>query len=238
MSYSRCCNSSISPCREVLMNYPKKLRGGTSGDVIPKSLLYYTVASPWYWCHYGSLKTFGFSIISRSPLYRSGSPPGPQRPCARATPASHITPVSRRHNGRRFPTRRAGSVKRLSRGRLSLSPGRRRIVRKCKSPSSSSRTRCTAVVHAAALLCCRCGSVGASCCTVVVVVWWVGRWIGDGWWVLGGWRLDRLPRWRGRVEKITNLLSFLIGPSRLVNQQNSPRVPVYCHTYCCTAVLL
>ena len=48
---------------------------------------------------------------------------------AGATPASHISPrCPRRHNGRRLPTRRAGSVKSLFRGRLALSPGRRRIV--------------------------------------------------------------------------------------------------------------
>ena len=41
--------------------------------------------------------------ISHSPLYRS--PPGPQRPRARATPAPHIIPrCPRRHNGRRTVT--------------------------------------------------------------------------------------------------------------------------------------
>ena len=37
------------------------------------------------------------------------------------------------------------------------------------------------------VLCCRCGLVGTYCSiTVTLLWWWVRRWVGGGWWVLGG----------------------------------------------------
>ena len=86
--------------------------------------------------------------------------------------------------------------------------------------------RCTAVVRTAELLCCRCGLVGAYCSTAVVLLWWwVCRWVGGGWWVLGRWRLALSPgRWR---------------IVRTCKCHTAPGVPqVYrCRAYCRTAVL-
>ena len=160
----------------------------------------------------------------------------------RATPTSHLTPSCLlRHNGRRFPTRRAGSVKSLS-GDGSRSPQEDE-----ESPESAILHPiqfycycCTAGCGLCAV-CCRWRLVGSYCFTAVIVLWWGGRWVGVGRWVLdGGASLAAQggsPRWLGFVKK-TNFPPFLITSYRLENQPNAPRVPVYCRTGCCTAVLL
>ena len=73
------------------------------------------------------------------------------------------------------PNSASGEHEKPLRGRLALSPGRWRIVRKCKSH------RCTAVVRTAIQLCSRCGLAGTYCSNAVVLLWWwVGSWVGGG----------------------------------------------------------
>ena len=167
-------------------------------------------------------------FISRDPLYLS--PPGPQRPHAGATKASHITtPCPRRYNDRL-----AGGMreKPLLATRRSL-PGK---AEKVEIPPSSWRTRCTAVMRTAELLCCRCGLVGTHCSTAVALLWWIGRWVGGAWCgcLVGGGSLAIHEVAGGRTT--TNLHAFLTG-LRILNIPE-PTKTVYCRTYCCTAVLL
>ena len=146
-------------------------------------------------------------FVSRDPLYRS--PPAPQRTHARATPTSHVAPPClRRHNGGRFPTRRAGSVKSLS-GDNSRSPPEVGESSESANPHPT-QLYCYCCIAGCVVL--RWGLVGTYCCTAVVVLWWVGRWVGGGLWVLGGGGSlvpqDRSPRWRGFVKQ-NNLPTFL-----------------------------
>ena len=132
------------------------------------------------------------------------------------------------------PNSASGEHEKPLRGRLALSPGRWRIVRKCKSH------RCTAVVRTAIQLCSRCGLAGTYCSNAVVLLWWwVGSWVGGGC-LVGDGSLTIHEMAGGR--KTTNLtrVSYLTTneSSILRNQPNAPRVPVYRRTYCCTTVLL
>ena len=68
---------------------------------------------------------------------------------------------------------------------------------------------CATVLRAAALMlkCCAAGvdwSVRTAACTAFALLWSVSRWVGSGWWVLGGWRLACSPMCRGVVKKRTS----------------------------------
>ena len=123
-------------------------------------------------------------------------------------------------------------MKSLSRGRLALSPGRRRTVREWNPTQLLAYHRCTAEVRTAVLRCCRCGLVCTYLSAAVVLLWWVGRW------VLGG---------GGSVRDVgagpilaTALLLRAVLPyalAALCCMHCCVAAPVFYGTYCCTAVL-
>ena len=117
-------------------------------------------------------------------------------PRARAMPASHISPrCPRRHSGRRFPTQRAGSVKKALPGTARALPRKAENRKEVEIPTQflayprcCGAYCCTAVccrcglvgTYGCTAVCCRCGLVSTHCCTAVVLLWWVGRWVGGG----------------------------------------------------------
>ena len=127
-------------------------------------------------------------------------------------------------------------MKSLSRERLALSPGRWRIVRKCKphpAPGVPQVYRC-----------------GAYCCTAVVD--WsaraaprllyccggrlVGGWVVGAWWVAAR---SRSTRWRGVVKRQTSRVSYRAAGSQDSETKCSSRtgVPSDILLHCRTAVV-
>ena len=161
------------------------------------------------------------------------------RPChTRPTRQPSVSPATQRPTS---PNSASVVIKSLSGGRLALSPGRWRIVRKCKSHPAPGVPQCTAVV-AAVLLCCRCGLVGTYCSTAVVLLWWwVGRWVdGVGGCVVGGGSLAIHEMAGGR--KTTNLPAFLtvlrvLKSPESIKCSSRNGVPPYILLHCCTAVV-
>ena len=87
-------------------------------------------------------------------------------------------------------------MKRLSRGRLALSPGKADNSNKVEIPTQvlAYQVYCCGA-HCCSAVCCRYGLVGTYCCTAVVLLLWVGRWLGGEWWVVGArWVTDRSLR--------------------------------------------
>ena len=84
-------------------------------------------------------------------------------------------------------------------------------------------------------------------CCIAVRLYWVGSWVHGGWWVCGGRRLARSPRWPSIVKNDPPSVCFLFHTrSARTNQLTAPRVPgvlLYVLLHCCysdvrTAALL
>ena len=163
--------------------------------------------------------------LQLSALPRGTGPLATARPC-------HARPT----HERRISTPRAGGMKSLSRGRLALSPGRWRIVRKCKSHPAPGVPQ----VY-------RCGA----CCCAAVVDWSVRTaplplttvmvgWSVGGGCLVGGGSLAIHEMTGGR--KTTNLPAFFTvlrvlktpEPTKYSSRSGIPR---YILLHCCTAVV-
>ena len=132
-------------------------------------------------------------------------------------------------------------MKSLSRGRFALSPGRWRIVRRCKPHPASGVPQvypCRAYFRTVLPGCTYCSTA------VVLLWWWVSRWVRGGWWVLDVWRLACDLRDGGRVVKQLTSPRFLpcCGCPRLRNQlifivYRYTAVHTAALLYCCSGVV-
>ena len=131
-------------------------------------------------------KNIGFSIHCAWPAQALATrPPANARPC-HAHPTRHpsFSPATQRPT---FPNSASGEREKPLGGRLALSPGRRRIVRKCKSPPHQALyCYCCTADWGLCPVCCRWGLVGTYCCTAVSVLV-VGRSVGGRWAVSSRW---------------------------------------------------
>ena len=152
------------------------------------------------------------------------------RPRARAMPASHISPrCPRRHSGRRFPTRRAGSGKKALPGTARALPRKAENRKEVEIPTQFlAYPRCCGA-YCCTAVCCRCGLVGTHCCTAVVLLWWVGRWVGGGWWVVAARSLPEISggSYKGEMVKggYTPRFSGHFGVQRKNARGTRPRSP-------------
>ena len=104
------------------------------------------------------------------------------RPChARSTHQPSVSPATQRPTS---PNSASGGHEKPLPGTAGALPRKVGNRKKVQIPPSSWRTT---GVPLGCVLYCRCGLVGTYCSTGVVLLWWwVGRWVGGEWWVLGG----------------------------------------------------
>ena len=158
------------------------------------------------------------------------------RPChARPTHQPSVSPATQRPTSPNFAS--GGHEKPLP-GTARALPRKVENRQKTQIPPSSWRT--TGVPLWRVLPYCCAAIVDWSVRTALLLL--VGGWMVGGGCFVGAWWVvarSRSTRWRGVVKQRTSP-RFLpcCGSSRLQNQPNAPRVPVYRRTYCCTALLL